>query len=72
MKAVTRPQHSNSAPRSGRQPWQTGLLPARRARLPAEPPTPGPSSGGGEWGAGGGVANWKFWLAGTLPLAASI
>lgn len=67
MKAVTSPQHSNSAPRSGRQPWHTGLLPARRARLPAEPPTPGPSSGGGGSGARGGSQTGSFgWQARCL------
>lgn len=67
MKAATSPQHSNSAPRSGRQPWQTGLLPARCTHLPAEPPTPGPSSGGGGVGRGGGSQTGSFgWQAHCL------
>lgn len=56
-----------------------GTLGSSQHGAPVSPLSPPPQvlavgGGSGAWGVGrgGGVANWKFWLAGALPLAASI
>lgn len=51
-----------------------GTLGSSQHGAPVSPLSPPPQvlAVGGGSGARGGVTHWKFWLAGTLPLAASI